>query len=104
MTAAGPSPWGLASVSVCSFLLVGSCLLCLCFSVALWFCYFQFETGCDSDSMADCEIEWTNCTHTCADAYTLTTTFYVNMHKGLKRHVAFYTHTPRVSGNVAGFP
>lgn len=70
MAAAGPFPCALAGVSVCSFLVVGSCLLCLCFFVTLWFCYWQFETGCDSDSMADCEIEWTNRMHMCRHIHT----------------------------------
>lgn len=47
------------------FLLVGGCLMRY-FSLTLWFCYFQRETGCDSDCMADCVIEWTHRIHTCS--------------------------------------
>lgn len=61
---------------------MGLLLVCV-FFLACWafaflslcgFCYFQLETGCDSDSMADYEIEWTNHTDTCADTHTHTRT------------------------------
>lgn len=112
-------------VYVYSSLPVGGCLLC-CFSVTLWFCYFQLETGCDSDCMVDCVIEWYNHTHVHIDTHTHTYTLghtvmqkhidtYVGKHtqhteeKKIKHtHTrsseALYAHTPRVSGNVAGSP
>lgn len=93
-----------------SSLPVGGCLL-RCFSVTLWFGYFQLETGCDSDCMLDCVIEWTNHIYTHAhflnahnrinDANTNTQdTTLSHTH----RYIVRYTHTLRVSGNSAGFP
>ena len=114
-------------VYVYSSLPVGGCLL-RCFSVTLWFCYFQLETGCDSDCMVDCVIEWYNHTHVHIDThtYTLGHTVYAKAHRhirwqthtthrGKKKNQThththtrssevLYAHTPRVSGNVAGSP
>lgn len=77
-----------------------------CFSVTLWFYYFQLETGCDSDCKVDCVIEWTNHIHTCAHRHIhiYTCTHILCQCTHTHSYVALYTHTLRVSGNVAGFP
>lgn len=87
-------------------------------SVTLWFCYFQLKTGCDSDCMVDCVIEWTNHTHrhmcmsVCAlhslthrNACTHTFSAITNTEiSHTHRYTALCTHTLRASGNGAGFP
>ena len=68
-------------------------------SVALWFCYFQLENGCDSDCMVDCVIEWSSHIHIhiCVCRYRLSQYTQTQFCSSKPTHQG-------VSGNAAGFP